>query len=88
MVKSFLESLIMKKLHPKYFTFVFATLMSFLMSGLMSFTITFYQLGLSWDVMTRCFESWRFSFPLAFVAAQLVAPIVRRVTMKIVAAPT
>lgn len=64
--------------------FIFATFMSLLMSGIMSFCITFYQFGFDSDLLIRFLGAWQFAFPFAFVVAQFVAPAVRKLTMLIV----
>lgn len=74
----------MKKLNRKYFTFIFATFMSVLMSCIMSFCITFYQFGFADGVFVKFLSAWQFSLPFAFVVAQFVAPVVRKLTMILV----
>jgi hypothetical protein len=74
----------MKKLHKRYFTFVFASLMSFFMSGIISFTIVCYEFGFADGLFVKFLSAWQFSLPFAFIIAQLIAPCVRIVTLKIV----
>ena len=73
----------MEKSLPKSYSFIFASIMSFLMSGIMTFAITFYQLGLRWEVVVDCLEAWKFAFPFAFVTAQVITPWVRKSALKI-----
>jgi hypothetical protein len=73
-----------KKLNKKYFTFVFATLMSILMSGIISFTIVCFEFGFVEGLFMKFLQAWQFSLPFAFVVAQFIAPIVRRITLRIV----
>jgi hypothetical protein len=70
-----------KKIDKRYFTFVFASFMSVLMSAIISFCTTFYQFGFSEGIFMKFLAAWQFSLPFAFVAAQFVAPTVRKLTM-------
>jgi len=74
----------MKKLNRRYHSFVFSTLMSLLMSFIMSFSITFYQFGVSLETIDKCLCAWGFALPFAFVAAQFVAPVVMKLTKRVV----
>lgn len=74
----------LKKLNKKYFTFVFASFMSFLMSGIISLCITTYEYGLTSTLVSQFFKAWQVAFPVAFVVAQFVAPVVRKMTSKFV----
>jgi hypothetical protein len=76
----------MRKINKKYFNFIFALLVSILMSGLMTFCITLYQFGFVEEVGVPFLGAWRFSFPLAFVISQLITPIVRQITFVLVEA--
>ena len=58
--------------------------MSFLMSGIISFCITAYELGLTPVLITQFLKAWQVAFPVAFIVAQFVAPIVRKMTLKFV----
>jgi len=75
-----------KKLNKKYFTFVFASFMSALMSGIISFCITSYEFGFTNGLFMKFLGAWQFSFPFAFVVAQFVAPLVRKITLRLVEA--
>lgn len=74
----------MKKLPRKYFTFVFASFMSVLMSGIISFIIVCFEFGFTEGLFMKFISAWQFSLPFAFVVAQIIAPIVRRMTLIIV----
>lgn len=60
--------------------------MSILMSGIISFCIVFYEFGFSDGLFMKFIAAWRFSLPFAFIVAQFVAPIVRKITLKLVEA--
>ena len=74
----------MKKIHKRYFSFVFALIMSALMSGMMCFLITAYQLGFTSNLFSKFLETWSFAFPFALITAQVMTPIVRKITTLIV----
>ncbi len=74
----------MRKLDQKYFTFVFATFMSILVPGIMAFCIAYYERGFTEGFVKEAMEAWKYSLPFAFVAAQLVAPLVRKITISLV----
>lgn len=79
-----LEVLWMRKVDKKYFSFVFAGLMAFFISGLVSSGITIIQFGMTETLATDILRAWSCAFPIAFVASQCVAPLVRRLTFSIV----
>lgn len=58
--------------------------MSFLMSGIISFCISSYEFGLTPALAPQFFKAWQVAFPVAFVVAQFVAPVVRTMTLKFV----
>lgn len=58
--------------------------MSMLMSGIISFCIVAYEFGFSDGLMMKFLGAWQFSLPFAFVVAQFVAPLVRKITLKLV----
>ena len=58
--------------------------MSLLMSGIISFCITSYEFGFSDGLFMQFLKAWQVAFPVAFVVAQFVAPIVRKMTLKFV----
>jgi hypothetical protein len=74
----------MKKLHKRYFSFVFASIMSFLMSGIISFLIVLFEFGFNDGLLMKFISAWQFSLPFAFVVAQFIAPLVRKVTSLLV----
>jgi len=74
----------MKKLDKKYFTFVFASFMSVLMSGIISFCVTVFEFGFSEGLALRFLGAWQSSLPFAFIVAQFVAPVVRKITLMLV----
>jgi len=54
------------------------------MSGIISFCITSYEFGFSDGLFMQFLKAWQVAFPVAFVVAQFVAPIVRKMTLKFV----
>lgn len=76
----------MKKINKRYFSFVFASLMSVLMSAIISLFITVYEFGFVDDILWKFLSAWQFALPVAFFAAHLVSPIVRKITQKLVEA--
>ena len=71
---------------PKRFEFlVFAALMSFSMTLIMSFVITFINVGLVEDFCLRWFQAFWRAYIIAFPSVLSVVPVVRRIVKKIVA---
>jgi hypothetical protein len=54
------------------------------MSGIISFTIVCFEFGFVEGLFMKFLQAWQFSLPFAFVVAQFIAPIVRRITLRIV----
>lgn len=66
---------------PKKFQpFVFAFFMALLMSCLMSFVITVFNIGLVDNLLTMWLQAWSFAFIVAYPAVVFVAPIVHKLT--------
>jgi hypothetical protein len=72
----------------KYQRFVFAFFMALLMSCLMSFVITLFNVGLVDNVLTIWLKAWAFAFVVAFPAVTLVAPVVAKLTQIFIAKDT
>tara|TARA_R110001583_G_scaffold41891_1_gene133109 strand:+ start:4144 stop:4398 length:255 start_codon:yes stop_codon:yes gene_type:complete len=70
-------------INPKYQKLVFAFFMALIMSCLMSFVITTFNIGLSNQLIHLWLKSWAFAFFVAFPAITLVAPIATRLTMQV-----
>ena len=51
--------------------------MALLMSGLMSFVITLYNLGWVEDILFVWLKAWQFAFIVAFPSIVLLSPVVR-----------
>lgn len=64
-------------LDQKYHGIVFAFFMSLLMSCLMSFVITVFNIGLVHNLFFIWVKAWGFAFIIAFPAVILVTPAVR-----------
>lgn len=60
----------------KYHRLVFSFFMSLLMSGIMSFVISVFNLGLVSDIFFIWLKAWGFAFAVAFPTIMLVSPIV------------
>ncbi len=74
----------MQKLPQKYYNVTFSFLMAFIMSALMSFVVTSYNLGFSDDLLIRWLKAWRFAFIVAFPILLVVAPVVRKFTAQLI----
>ena len=70
---------------PKqYQHIVFAFFMALLMSCLMSFVITIFNIGFTNNLLTIWLQAWGFAFIVAFPAVITVAPLVKRLTEAVV----
>lgn len=61
--------------------------MALIMSALMSFVVTSYNLGFIPELIDRWLQAWRLAFIVAFPTLLIVAPIVRLLTSKMVNGP-
>ena len=77
----------MQKLAPRYFSFVFSTIMAIFMSFLMSGIITAANIGFPADFLTQWMQAWGFAFAAAWPILQVVAPMARRLTLRFCEAP-
>lgn len=75
------------KLPVRLFQPLFGLFMAFFMSFLMSGAITAINVGVPPDFVSRWMHSWGLAFLLAYPAILIVAPIARRLTLKIVHSP-
>lgn len=57
---------------------VFAFFMALLMSCLMSFVISVFNVGFDENILTIWLKAWSFAFAVAFPSVMLVSPIVRK----------
>ena len=67
----------------KYQRFVFAFFMALLMSCIMSLVITLFNVGLVPDLIPRWLKAWGFAFVVAFPTVSFVAPLVQRLTARV-----
>lgn len=76
-----------KKLPVRLFQPVFGLFMAFFMSFLMSGAITALNVGIPPDFVSRWMHSWGVAFLLAYPAILIVAPLARRLALKIAESP-
>ncbi|ARU58651.1 hypothetical protein OLMES_4656 [Oleiphilus messinensis] len=69
----------------KYGQFVFSFFMALFMSGIMSFIITVFNMGLVDSIVFIWLKAWSFAFAVALPTINLVSPIVRRVANAVIA---
>lgn len=62
--------------------------LSFLMSGIVAGIATVRVVGLQPDLADKILHAWMLSFPMAFPAAMILLPIVRRVVGAVVEQPS
>lgn len=62
----------------KYSPYVFSFYMSLLMSCIMSFVITLFNVGLVEDILWIWLQAWGFAWVVALPTVTLVVPVVRR----------
>ncbi|MFP5076772.1 DUF2798 domain-containing protein [Rhizobium sp. YIM 134829] len=62
-------------------------ILSFFMSGLVALIATLRATGLSPDLPEQALHAWMLSYPVAFPAALVVLPMVRRVVSLLVEPP-
>jgi len=65
---------------------IFAFLMSFLMTVIMSGWITWLNIGLHPEYVARWARAFLAAWPAAFVAVMTIAPMVQRLTLRLAAA--
>jgi hypothetical protein len=71
-------------INPKFQKVVFAFFMALIMSCLMSFVITVFNIGLNNQLVHLWLKAWAFAFFVAFPAITLVAPIANKLTIRLV----
>lgn len=62
----------------KFQHILFAIVMAILMSCVMSFVITVFNVGFPSDILTRWLHAWSFGFVVALPTVMLIAPVARR----------
>ncbi|SFG92473.1 Protein of unknown function [Duganella sp. CF458] len=65
---------------------IFAALMSFLMTVIMSGWITFLNVGLTTEYAARWGHAFLAAWPAAFFAVMTIAPMVQRASLRLAAA--
>ena len=73
------------KIPKKYEGIVFAFVMSLLMALLMSGVLTIVFTGLSADFIAHWFNGFIHAWPIAFPAILIIAPIVRKIVVALIA---
>ena len=66
----------------KYSNLIFVLIMGFGMSLFMTLIITYINTGLDVDFLNRWFKAFLAGFPIAVVAAAVIAPIAKKLTTK------
>lgn len=77
-----------RKLPPKAQTVVFPMILSLLMSGVVSAVATLNAVGLVDGILLKILHAWEFSYVIAFPAAFLLVPVVRRIVAVVVEIPS
>ncbi len=72
-------------IHPRYAPVVFALLMAFFMSGIMSLVVTIINIGFTDVLIVSWLNSWPLTFAIAFPVIMVVSPVVKRIVMCLVA---
>ena len=62
----------------KHHKIVFSFFMALLMSGIMSFVISVFNVGLVTNIVTIWLQAWSFAFIVAFPTIIIVSPIVHK----------
>lgn len=68
---------------PQPNRYLFALLMAFFMSMVMSFTLTAYRSGIDPQLLGHWLETWPIAFSVAFPTALCVSPLVRKLCLLI-----
>lgn len=74
-------------LHPRFRTVVFAFFMALFMSGFMSLVISIFNVGLIDNITIIWLKAWAFAFCVAFPTVIVVAPLVHKLTNKLIRVP-
>ena len=64
-------------LSKKYTQVVFILIVAFGMSIIMSGVVTIVNTGIEGNFFNRYFNSWTFAFPVAIIAASIIAPMAK-----------
>jgi len=68
----------MKLIPKRYTSYVFSFFMALLMSCLISFVISVFNVGLVEDIMFVWLKAWGFSFVVSFPVVIVVSPLVKK----------
>lgn len=68
----------------KYQKIVFSLLMALFMSGIMSFVISVFNVGLIENIFTIWIKAWSFAFIVAFPTIMLISPIVQKIVSRLI----
>lgn len=71
-------------INRKYQQLVFAFFMALLMSCVMSFVISVFNIGFVDNIIFVWLEAWRFAFFVAFPVVLLVSPVVRKLVILVI----
>jgi hypothetical protein len=62
----------------KHHKTVFSFFMALLMSGIMSFVISVFNVGMVPNIITLWLKAWSFAFTIAFPTIMIVSPLVHK----------
>lgn len=68
----------------QYSSYVFSFFMALLMSGIMSFVISVFNLGLPANILTLWLKAWAMAFLIALPAIIMVTPLVRKLVSLVI----
>jgi len=68
----------------KYQKIAFSLIMALFMSGIMSFVISVFNVGLIENIFTIWIKAWSFAFIVAFPTIMLISPIVQKIVSRLI----
>lgn len=71
-------------INKKYQRVVYTLVMSLLMSGIMSFVVSLFNIGLVNNILSIWLKAWSFSFLIAFPTVFFVSPVVAQIVNKLI----
>jgi hypothetical protein len=77
----------MKKLPKNIFHFIFSIVMGAMMVFLMTCVITLANIGIPADFLSRWMHSFLIAYPIAVPIIYFLAPVARKITVRIVEHP-
>lgn len=72
----------------KYQHLVFSFFMALLMSCLMSFVITLFNIGFTDNLLSSWLQAWGFAFFVAFPTVVIIGPVVKKLTAAVIKTKT